>query len=92
MKCLVAHITIKDYVVISDPDNPATACGCEVGKENGKSDVKHVLANCYMYETQVETKKSQRRPRVAFDEAVRGWMNGLVTNLMPPLLMASRLC
>jgi hypothetical protein len=71
-KCPVAHITVDNSVIVSDPDNPTTPHSCDVGEANGKSAAKDVLAKRYMYEKRDEIQKSRKRPRTAFDEAVTG--------------------
>lgn len=66
-KCPVAHLTLRNGVMATDPDHPATPHSCS---PNEDADSASVLSRRFMYEVSTEVRRSRKRPREAFDEAV----------------------
>ncbi|KAG0415527.1 hypothetical protein HPB47_007291 [Ixodes persulcatus] len=66
-KCPVAHLTLRNGVMATDPDHPATPHSCN---PNEDADAASVLSRRFMYEVSTDMRQSRKRPREAFDEAV----------------------
>lgn len=66
-RCPVAHLTLRNGVMASDPDYPSTPHSCIPVQD---SDAKNVLAKRFMYEVRTDVRSNRKRPRVAYDEAV----------------------
>ncbi|KAG0440721.1 hypothetical protein HPB47_016202 [Ixodes persulcatus] len=66
-RCPVAHLTLRNGVLATDPDRPSTSHSCN---PPGDSNASTVLSKRFMYEVRTNVRSSRKRPREAFDEAV----------------------
>lgn len=68
--CPVAHVSLKNGVLLTDPDNPSTSHSCDPLAVKASS--VEVLASRYMYETRTHIQETRKRPRQGFNDAVVG--------------------
>lgn len=66
-KSPIAHLTLKNGVIITDPDNPSTPHSCTPGNV---ALVGKTLAQRHMVEVRTQVRENRKRPRQAYDEAV----------------------
>lgn len=66
-RCPIAHLTLENGIMITDPDYPATPHSCHPETD---VPVAKVLANRFMVEVRTEIRESRKRPRESFDHAI----------------------
>lgn len=66
-KIPIAHLTLENGAMMTDPDYPATPHSCHPEID---APVAKVLANRFMMEVRTEIRQNRKRPRESFDNAV----------------------
>lgn len=64
----VAHLTLRNGILATDPDNPSTAHSCD--PTSTQQSAAEVLSRRYMCEVRTEIRRTNKRPRDAYNTAL----------------------